>query len=235
MKSIALSLIGRGPAPDRDHARAFTDSARGPRGEITRHPLDGATGMKFCFRRWNPEYTGPGEDLERVVLLLNGDELPDIGLKPSVQPTEQCYRIPRLVVFRESLESYCMRAVCLAVPTEFADAFETELEAVKQYLTAGCIIGAFTSIAVGRRENENPPLSYAWDPYPINSSADCTDVFVFLQVNLKVEQRRSCRLRLKKHYIFDDIVREDDPSEVQFTSFADLWPLFEEISLVPHR
>ena len=57
MKSIVLSLIGHGPDPLRNHGRAFTDSARGSRGEITRHPLDGSTTMLFRFRNWNPDYT----------------------------------------------------------------------------------------------------------------------------------------------------------------------------------
>lgn len=233
MKSLILSLLSR------DNGRAFTDSARGPHGEPPYHPLDRVTSMMIRFRDWDREYDGQGEDLERVALLLDGHELPDIGLKPSAHPTERRFTIPRLVAFRESRVPYRMRAVCLAVPAQSADAFQTEIELVKPYLTSGSIIGALVLIATGRRDNEHPPMSYVWDPHPISSSADRTDVFVFLQVNSDdrpgLRDRCSCWIRLKQHYIFDGIVREDEPSDRAFASFADLWPLFEEISLVPHR
>jgi len=242
MKSIALSLIGRCSSADRDHCRAFTDSARGPHGQPAYHPLGRVGGMMLRFRNWNPEYNGGGEDLERVALLLDGNELPNIGLRPSTLATERYYRIPRLLVFRESPVGYRMRVVCLAVPTESADAFDTELVAVRQFMTASNVIGTLTSIATGQRENEKPPMSYVWDPHPISSSNDRTDVFVFLQVNREdrpgLRDRRSCWIRLKQHCIFKNIVCENDPSNPskrQFTSWNDLWPLFEKISLVSHR
>lgn len=229
MESIALSLL------DRDHGRNFTDSARGPRGNPAYHPLKHATRMMLRFRDHNPEYDGPGEDLERVALLLDGDGLPDIGLKPTVTPKERCFGIPWLVVFRESPVPYRMRAVCLPVPTELADAFETELSAVNKYLTASRIIGTLASIATGCRENERPPLSYTWNPL-INSTADRTDVFVFLQVSLKdrpgQQDRRSCWIRLKQHYIYKGVINEKQPGNRRFESFADLWPLLDKVSLV---
>lgn len=239
MNSITLSLIGRGPGYPRDHVRALLNSARGPRGELLYHPLDRITRMMFRFRDWDREYMGDGEDLERVALLLDGNKLPDIGLKPSTHPAERHYYIPRMVVFRESPVSYRMRAVCLAVPMESADAFETELLTVKQYMTAEAVIGNLASIAIGRRENEKPPMSYAWDPHPISSSTDHTDIFVFLQVNRGDHpglcDHRSYWIRLKRHYIFEGIVREDEPSEVQYACFGDLWPLLEKVSLITDR
>lgn len=132
-----------------------------------------------------------------------------------------------------------MRVVCLAVSTNSADAFEGELKAVSAYLTAGHVIGTLASIATGRRENQNPPLSYAWDPHPISSSADRTDVFAFLHVNHSdrpgQRNRRACWVRLKDYYIFEGVLNQEEPGILRFESFADLWPLFEEISLVPHR
>ena len=239
MNSIALSLIGRGPSPSRDHGRAFTDANRGPRGQPVGHPLNRATEMMLRFRDWDREYTGPEDDPERVALLLDGNELPNVGLKPSIIDSERCYRVPRLVVFRESPVPYRMRAACLAVPTESADAFAGELEAAKQYLTGGAVIGTLNLIATGRRENENPPMSYVWDPHPIDSRDGHTDVFVFLQVNHDdrpgQRDRRSCWIRLKDCYIFEGVINEEEPGNRRFESFADLWPLLEEPSLVPRR
>lgn len=88
MKSVFLSLLNR------DHGRKFTDAHRNPRGEQIDHPLDRVTEMTLRFRDWDPNYTGPGEDLERVILLLDGDGLPDIGLQATVTPKEQCFNIP---------------------------------------------------------------------------------------------------------------------------------------------
>lgn len=232
MSLITLSLL------ERDHGRAFTDSTRGPRGQPAYHPLDRANEMLFRFRDWNPDHAGRGEDLERLALVLHGDTLPSIGLKPTVLGSERHYRVPRLVVFRESVVGYRMRAVCVSIPVSEADAFEVELKAVQQCMTGTRFIGTLASIATGRRENEHPPPSYIWDPQPITAQDERTDVFVFLQINFddrpSQRDRRSCWIRLKNAYIFEGVVSEEN-SERQFSDFNALWPLLDETSLVPQQ
>jgi hypothetical protein len=232
MTTIILSLL------ERKHGTAFTDSARGPRGQPAYHPLDRVNEMLFRFRDWNPDYMEPGEDLERVALVLHGDTPPSIGLKPTVLGSERHYRVPRLVVFRESVVGYRMRAVCVSIPVSEADAFEAELVAVKRYMTGSRVIGTLASIATGHRENEHPPLSHVWDPKPITASSERTDVFVFLQINYEDRpggrDRQGCWIRLKGAYIFEGVVSEGE-GERQFSDFNALWPLLDETSLVPQQ
>lgn len=174
MRTVALSFF------DREHARGFTD-----RRPANRHPMSVITHAALRFRAPNVR---SHHDLERAVLLLSGNDLQPAGLDdPASRPGDHVYGVWGALCLRESATPYTQRITAIMVNAEHVAELEADLASIRMEMQTA--IGSLTSVFMGYRENEKPPLVTRWpeDDFTVDVGR-AMSVILMLHVNYQDER-----------------------------------------------